>query len=109
MKKGDGEMKRHKETTLAWEKIFRIVQINKVIIRCWDNFSNNSSREYISLKVPFVTRWFFKKAPNREFMKNYCDDLKNFFNFVCCRWYQNNNPGVILHWGGFICDLDWFF
>ena len=57
-----------------------------------------------------MSRLFFQKiARNRKYINNYCNNLDFEFNFICCRWYQNNNLGESLPIGGYICDLDSFF
>ena len=64
----------------------------------------------MSLKIPFISRLFYQKtAHNREYINNYCNYLDNEFNFICCRWYQNNYLEEALPFGGYICDLDSFF
>ena len=78
--------KKHVETILARGKNFRFVQVNEVKIECWNNVSEISTRYYMSLKIPFLHRWFFEEiALNREYIKKYCYDLNNILNFVCCR------------------------
>ena len=93
---------------MAREKNFGFVRIKKRKINFWKNFSEICIH-YMSLKIPFVLRWFFEKlALNRDYIRNFSDDLNNPFNLVCSRWYRNSNPGVSFPAGGFLCDLDFF-
>ena len=99
----DGLIKKRIEMILAQKKNLKFLEIDKLIIKCWGGFSNNNVKYYMSLKVSFTSRLFFQKmAPNREYIKNYCNDLDNEFNFICCRWYQNKNLEEHLPSGGYI-------
>ena len=106
----DGLLKKRIEVILTEKKNLRLIEIDKLIKKCWGDLPNINISYYTSLKIPFISRIFFQKiAHNREYINNYCDDLDNEFNFFCCLWYQNNNLEDSLTFGGYICDLDSFF
>ena len=64
----------------------------------------------MSLNLSFISRLFFQNVAHiREYKNNFCNDLDNEFNFICCRSYQNNNLEEALPFGGHICDLDSLF
>ena len=108
--KDDGKTKKRIETMSAQKKNLRFIEIDKLVIKCWSDFSNNNISYYMSLKIPFINRKFFQKiAHNRQYLNNVFIDLKNEFFLFCCRWYQSNNLEKPLPFVGYICDLVSFF
>ena len=106
----DGLIKKRIEVIIFQKKTFWFIEIDKLIIKCRGDFSNNNMSYYMSLKIPFISRLFFQKITHkREYINTYCIDLDNEFNFICCRWYQKNNLDEALPFGGYICHLDSFF
>ena len=68
---------------LAQNKNLRFIEIDKLIITCWCDFSNNSISSFMSSKMQIISRIFFQKvAHNREYINNYCSDLDNEFIFT---------------------------
>ena len=42
-------------------------------------------------------RLFFRRiAKNRDYIKTYCNDRRNPFQFACRQWYLYNNPPIML-------------
>ena len=79
---------------LAQKKNLRFIEIDKLILKCWGDFSDI-----------ILSRIFFQKlAHNREYIKNYCNNLDNEFSLICCGWYQNN----ILEEPCYLEDIYWF-
>ena len=80
----DGIIKKRIEMMLTKEKILRFIEIDKLIKKYWGDFSNTIISSYMSFKIPFKSRLFFQKiAHNREYKKNYCNDLDNEIIFTC--------------------------
>ena len=108
--RGDGLIKKRIEMVLAEKKNLRFFEIDKLIIKCWGDFSNIFMNYYMSLKIPFRSKLIFQKtAHSRESINKYFNDLDNDFIFIGCRWYQKNNLQEPLPFGGCTCDLESFF
>ena len=59
--RSDGLIKKRIEMILARKKKLRLIEIDKLIIKCWGDLRDIKIRFYKNLKTPFISRLFFKK------------------------------------------------
>ena len=65
-------------------------QINKLTIKSYSHLSNINIRYYPKFPVPMLHRKFFRiPSQIREYV-THCNDLYNFFQFACRKWYLDN-------------------
>ena len=71
---------------------FVFKQINNFKIEIYSNLSGINIHYHLLLGASPLHRHFIKHLlKNRDYIKNHCNDLHNFFNFACFRWYKYNN------------------
>ena len=82
----------NKKIKNACENGFIFNQINKLTITIYSNLQYINVHHHLTIGSPILHRQFFKMiSKNRDYIKNYCNDLRNSFNFKCHRWYLYNN------------------
>ena len=78
----------NKKLRVARQNGFIFNQLNKLTIKNYSNLSNINISYYLKHRIPTPHRLNFRGiSHNKEFIENYCIDLKNLLRFACCKWY----------------------
>ena len=76
--------------TLARQRGFRFLHINKLTIKIYSNLRYISTNYYLKFPIPMCHRRFFRViSQNRDFVDNFCNDRNNTFHFACQKWIKN--------------------
>ena len=80
----------NKKLTLARQRGFRFLQINKLTIKIYSHQRYINISYYLKHRIPIIHRQFFKiLSQNRDFEQTHCDDRNNPFHFACQTWIEN--------------------
>ena len=80
----------NKKLTLARQRGFRFLRINKLTIKIYSHQQYINISYYLKHRIPIMHRQFFKiLAQNRDYVKTYCNDRNNPFHFACQTWIKN--------------------
>ena len=70
---------------------FHINQINKLTRKIYSNLQSINICDYLKSRIPMRHRLFFRRiSQNKEYIENFCNDIKNPFQFACRKWYLDN-------------------
>ena len=79
----------NKKLTVAREKGFRFLQINKLTIKIYSHQRYINISYYLKHRIPIMHRQFFKiLSQNRDYVQTYCNDGNNPFHFACQTWIE---------------------
>ena len=82
-----------KKLTIARERNFIFIQINKLTTKIYSNLSHINIHYYLKLRIPIMHRQFFRKlSQNPDYIQTFCKDRRNLFHFACRKWYLYKNP-----------------
>ena len=80
----------NKKLTLARQRGFRFLQINKLTIKIYSHQRYVNISYYLKHQIPIMHRQFFKiLSQNRDYVQTYCNDRNNPFHFACRTWIKN--------------------
>ena len=86
----------NKKIKNARQNGFIFNQINNFKIKIYSNLSHINIHYHLRLGASPLHRQFFKiLSRNRNYIRSYCNDHRNPFNFACRQWYSYNNPGIL--------------
>ena len=94
--KSMGMYELNQKLTLAKQRSFIYIHINKLTIKIYSNLSNINIHYYLKHCILMGQRLFFRRiAHNRNYIQTHCNDIINPFQFACRQWYLYNNPGIL--------------
>ena len=74
----------NKKLTVAWERSFRFLHVNKLTIRIYSHLRYISISYYLKLPIPMCHRQFFRViSQNHDYVEYFCNDSNNAFHFAC--------------------------
>ena len=77
----------NKKLSLARQRGFRFLHINKLTIKIYSHLRHVSIRYYLKVPIPMCHRQFFGViSQNRKYVDNFCNDLNIPFHFECQKW-----------------------
>ena len=80
----------NKKLTLARQRGFRFLQINKLTIKIYSYQRYINICYHLKHRIPITHRQFFKMlSQNGDYVQTYCNDRKNPFHFACHTWIKN--------------------
>ena len=80
----------NKKLTLARERGFIIIQINKLTIEIYSRQQYINIRYYLKHRIPIMPRQFFELlSQNHDYVQTHCNDRNNPFHFACQTWIKN--------------------
>ena len=82
----------NEKLTVAWERSFRFLHINKLTIKIYSHQRFINISYYLKHQIPMCHRQFFWViSQNREYVDNFCNDRNNPFHFSCQKWINQLN------------------
>ena len=79
-----------KKLTLARQRGFRFLQINKLTIKTYSHQRYINISYYLKHRIRIMHRQFFKiLSQNRDYVQTHCIDRNNPFHFACQTWIKN--------------------
>ena len=83
----------NKKLTLARQKSFIFIQINKLTTKIYSNLSHINIHYYLKLRIPTMHRHFFIKiSHNGDNIQTHCNYRRNPVHFACRQWFLYINP-----------------
>ena len=80
----------NKKLTIARERDFRFLHINKLTIKVYSHQRYINISYYLKHRIPIMHRQFFKiLSRNRDYVQTHCNDRNNPFHFACQTWIKN--------------------
>ena len=80
----------NKKLTLARQRGFRFLQINKLTIKVYSHQRYINIIYYLKHRIPKFHRQFFETlSQNRDYVQTHCNDRNNAFHFACQKWIKN--------------------
>ena len=80
----------NKKLTLARQRGFRFLHINKLKLKIYSHQRYINISCYLKHRIPIMHRQFFKKlSQNRDYVQTHCNDRNNPFHFACQTWIEN--------------------
>ena len=80
----------NKKLTLARQRGFRFLQINKLTIKIYSHQRYINISYYLKHRIPIMHRQFFKiLSQNCDYVQTHCNDRNNLFHFACQIWIKN--------------------
>ena len=74
------------------QNCFIFNQINNLTKKFYSHLRYINVSSYLKFQILMCHRQFFRKnSQNREFIKNFCNDVENPFNFACQDWFNQIN------------------
>ena len=74
----------NKKLTLARQRGFRFLQLNKLTIKFFSHQRYINISYYLKHRIPIMHRQFFKiLSQNRDYVQTHCNDRNNPFHFAC--------------------------
>ena len=78
--------------TLAQERGFMFIHINKLTIKIYSHQRYLNISYYLEFRMPMCHRKFFRKfSQNRDYVDIFCIDRNNPFHFACQKWISELN------------------
>ena len=82
----------NKKLTVARQKGFILNQINKLSIKFYSHLRYMNISYYLKSQIPMCHRQFFRvMSLSRDYVENFCNDMKNPFHFACQNWLNQLN------------------
>ena len=80
----------NKKLTLARQRGFRFLHINKLTIKFFSHQRYINITYYLKHRIPIMHRQFFKiLSRNRDYVQTHYIDRNNPFHFACQTWIKN--------------------
>ena len=80
----------NKKLTLARQRGFRFLHINKLTRKIYSHLRYISKGYYLKFPMPMRHRHFFRVIlQNRDFVEIFSNDRNNTFHFACQKWIKN--------------------
>ena len=80
----------NKKLTLARQRSFRFLHINKLTIKFFSHQRYINITFYLKHRIPIMHRQFFEiLSRNCDYVQTYCNDRNNPFHFACQTWIKN--------------------
>ena len=80
----------NKKLTLARQRGFGFLHINKLTIKNYSQQRHINISYYLKHRIPIMPRQFFKiLSQNRDYVQTHCNDRNNPFHFACHTWIKN--------------------
>ena len=80
----------NKKLTLARQRVFRFLHINKLTIKIFSHQRYINITYYLKYRIPIMHRQFFKiLSRNRDYVQKHYIDRNNPFHFACQTWIKN--------------------
>ena len=81
----------NKKLAIARERNFIFNQINKLTIKIYSNLQSINICYFLKHRIPMCYRLFFRRmSKNKDYIKNFCNDSNNPFQFACRKCYLDN-------------------
>ena len=82
----------NKELTVARERSFRFLHINKLTIKFYSHLRYKNLGYYLKSQKPMCHRQFFRViSQNPEYVENFSNDMEKPFHFACQKWINQFN------------------
>ena len=79
----------NKKLTIARERGFRFLHLNKLTIKIYSHQRYINISYYLQHRIPIMHRHFFKiLSRNRDYVQTHCNDRNNPFHFACQTWIK---------------------
>ena len=77
----------NKKLTVARERGFRFLHINKLTKESYSHQRNINIGYYLKHRIPIMPRQFFETlSQSRDYVQTHCNDRNNPFHFACRKW-----------------------